>query len=322
MTSIIRAPGLDEMPALHRIWTEAFGGEDIASFFSHYFDPEFCAVAAVGGAPVAAGYLFPTGGLICGGIVIPCAMIYGVATLPGYRSLGYGAAVLRELLLTARRAGFPAVALCPSEDSLFEYYSARTELRDWFYIVERSFEKPRSGGARVELAPAGAEEYGRLREAALLGVAHIRQDPRALSYQSLLCGEYGGGLYSAAISGLDSRGADQGGGCAVACAAVEIGQGGEVWVKELLAPPGMDDAVLSAIADAYPAGRYIVRTPAIGAPARPDAPAAGQDASNRRTCERGAGARIRRFGMLSAPPGVLSAADPCNATPWLGFAFD
>ena len=137
MEIITRTPRNGEMQALRRIWRSAFGAADESAFFGFYYAPEFCITAVCDDSPVAAGYLLPSGRLVCGGQSVPCAMVYGVAALPEYKSRGFGAAVTRELISLGRRTGFESIALCPSDDGLFEYYSARTALRDWFYVCER-----------------------------------------------------------------------------------------------------------------------------------------------------------------------------------------
>jgi len=280
MEIITRQPRTNETPALRRIWRKAFGGSDEAAFFGFHYKPELCLAAVCDGAPVAAGYLLPAGRLAGYGSNVSCAMIYGVAALPECHGRGFGTAVVRDLISKGRGEGFGAIVLCPSEDALFEYYSSRTEFRDWFFTQERRFEAPPSD-TPVILEKISAREYGLVREKLLTRMPHIEMDPRALEYQSLLCQKFGGGLFA-------TPGGD-------ACTVVECQPDGAVWVKELL--PKYEYTVLSAIAAAYPAREYFVRTPA-----------------------RGFDEGLRRFGMLAAPPHLIG--DSKSAFPWYGLAFD
>ena len=132
-----RTPYANEIPLLQEIWKSGFGDNpDIKLFFDHYYSPELCVVACVNDSPAGAGYLIPLGDFVCGDKRIPCAYIYSIAVLTEYRGVGLGNAVVRGLLDRGYTAGYPLIVLCPADDTLFEYYAARTELREWFYISE------------------------------------------------------------------------------------------------------------------------------------------------------------------------------------------
>jgi GNAT superfamily N-acetyltransferase len=280
----IRSPEIDEMQALRRIWKSAFGAEDESAFFGYYFKPEYCLMVLCDGLPVSAGYLLPVGRLNHGnGERVSCAMIYGVAVLPRYRGRGFGAMVVRELVSLGR--GYGAVALCPSEDSLFRYYRSHAGFCDWFYTREKRIISP-SPIAAAKIAAASPLEYSRLREKFLADSAHIEMDLHALEYQEILCRTYGGGFFT-----IDTPGGE-------ACAVVEQQKNGAVCIKELLAPGGCEDYVTSSVATEFPAKEYIVRTPA-----------SRNDAS--RNC--------RRFGMLSSNHSVIGEK---GRAPWFGLAFD
>ena len=59
-----RQPADDEIPALHHLWTTAFGTAGLDSFFQHIFTPEMCLIADVRKTPVAMGYLIQAGSII------------------------------------------------------------------------------------------------------------------------------------------------------------------------------------------------------------------------------------------------------------------
>ena len=294
MSILTCRPHPDDIPALQRIWAAAFGSGDLAGFFSFYFDPSMCVVAKCGDSPVSAGYLLPAGSYLdFDGPGAPCAMIYGVATLPEFRGQGFGAAVVRALIAEGHDSGYNAVTLCPAEDSLFDYYSARTDLRDWFYMHERRLTHAPANEINAGLMPVAAGEYDSLRSSLLAGVPHIATDLRALTYQAMLCRQYGGGFYS-----IDTK-------YGAACAVVERQSPDVVWIKELLSPAECENGALAVIAASYPAKEYIVRTPA------PASPRSGQGSGN-------IDPSVRRFGMISTASTLHSQSAP----PWLGLAFD
>jgi len=284
---LIRKPHDDEVTVLRGIWKLIFGEVGLESFFDFFYDTDLCAVAVFDDKIVSAGYLVHTGELLYDRSSIPCTMIYSIATIPEYRGIGLGTAVVKELIKISRILGCPAVVLCPLEDSLFEFYSKHTGLFDWFYIDEQIYEDiqiksniPADGKIPVpEKISAG--DYYRMRESLLDGSIHIRQEIRIFEYQVMLCDELGGGLYRIGDS----------------CAVVELQPDGEVWVKELLtAGPDINDLIAS-IASKFPAYKYIVRSPA----------------------KAGKG---RRFGMLGLPDEMTVDISKNTTAPWFGMAFD
>lgn len=294
MTNQTRCALESDIAALHNIWESAFGEGDSVDFFQFYFKPELCIVAEREGSPAGAGYLVPFGNLICGGLTVPCAMIYAVAVLPEFRRLGLGESVVRGLIEYGKASGYPAIVLCPSDDSLFRYYSERSVLKDWFFTTERQMTQIRPSANTARLTRISAEEYRSLRENLLAGMPHIAMDRDAFLFQDILCRHEGGGLFLAATTGGD------------ACAVVERQPGGAVWVKELLAPAGCEQEALSSIAMEFPASSYLIRTPT---------------SCFRPNSESTASSEARRFGMLSASPELITPSHS-PALPWYGLAFD
>ena len=288
MTNQTRCAQNSDIPALHSIWESAFGEGDFNDFFEFYFKPELCIVAECEGSPAGAGYLVPFGDLICSGLKVPCAMIYAVAVLPAFRNLGLGESVVRGLIAHGKSSGYPAIVLCPSSDSLFSYYSERSDLRDWFFTVEQHLTEIRTSENAARLNRFSAEDYRNLRETLLSGTPHIATCRDAFLFQDILCMHDGGGLFTTATTGGD------------ACAVVERQPDGAVWVKELLAPVGCDSEALSSVAAEFPAASYLIRTPSTPARPRPG---------------------NRRFGMISASPELTESAGTL-ALPWYGLAFD
>ena len=325
-----RAPYVNEIPVLQKIWKSGFGyNPDIRLFFDHYYTPELCVVACVNDSPAGAGYLIPLGDFVCGDKRIPCAYIYSIAVLADYRGLGLGNAVVRELLDRGHTAGYPLVVLCPADDTLFEYYAARTELKEWFYICETIKQIPDNEpssvsslqasasplpASAVSSSPAAvpedfsdaytftssltnsdtclseitAEDYAALRARLLTGTPHIEHDLRAIEYQQLLCGFYGGGLFRIELDGKEC------------CAAVEAESNNRIAIKELLAPDEQINGVLSALFTRFPSSIYTVRTPV-------------QNITKK--------TGVRRFAMIAAANADFLACG-FSSSPWFGPAFD
>ena len=302
---ITRNPHNNEVPLLHTIWGNVFGTTGMDIFFSHFFKPDLCIVAEYNSIPVAAGYLIPFGCLqfnVNNNIHTPCAMIYSVATLPQYRGMGLGTSVVNSLMKTARSSGYPAVVLSPQEDGLFEYYSNRTGLFDFFYVNELVIRNKPSDiyldlPEPVEL---NASDYNKIRESLLNEIIHIKHDLHVLEYQEMLCREVGGGLFK--IGEI--------------CIIVERQSDDVIWLKELLSPFRETDevsfytfaaGVVSVISGLFPADEYIVRFPSI---------------SNKENF------KSRRFGMLVLEDAVLDKSLPVSLlnnikySPWYGMAFD
>jgi len=315
LENAIRHPRSEDIPVLKSIWKSVFEEDDYEVFFQHYFDPEFCFVAdGDGDRPAASGYLFPAGRLISDNTSVPCAMIYAVATLPEYRSRGFATAVVTALITTGRAAGFHAIALCPAEDSLFEYYSARTKLQDTFFNMEYKLTAQPASGNLPDLIQTDPEEYGRLRSRLLAGIPHLEPDIRALFYQEELCSRRGGGLFRADTP--------QG----TSCAIVESYPDDSVLIKELLSPSGDISNIFPAIAAAFPAAEYIVRIPAQSAGMQNSGPEEhgaviikDVPGSTEPVLRHGI---ISRFGMLTAPEGIFDALGSQKTAPWLCPAFD
>jgi len=290
--AVIRQPNVDELPNLKHIWNSVFGPIGLESFFKHIFNKELCIVAKVNNTTAAMGYLIPNGDIVCGSATYKCAMIYSVATLPEYRGKGLGTEVVNELISLSQKINYPAVVLCPSDDELFTYYSARTDLRDWFYIDEYDINEVPACKMSFPLKKVDATCYLATRERLLdnSGIIYIKQDLPALQFQEMLCHECGGGLYQVDES----------------CAVIECQPDGAVWIKELLTPDLNNSDItsnsyikntLAAIADSFPSNKYVLRVPS---------------RSNKQ----------RRFGMLTVSEVLSDISSKVDFAPWYGLAFD
>ena len=295
---ITRNPHSGETLILRRIWKDVFGNTGTESFFSHLFDSGNCILAEINNTPAAAGYLVPFGKIQYGSLnaeTISCAMIYSVATLPEYRGLGLGTAVVNSLINHAYMNGYSAVVLCPQGDGLFEYYGSRTGLYDWFYINELILNTTEAVSCHNLPAPVKitANEYKKIREQLLYDTIYIKHDPSILEYQNELCTELGGGLFKIGDS----------------CAVIERQSDGIVWIKEFLSPDlktcvyKLDEIVekmISVISVLFPAREYLVRFPSYDK-------------------------KGRRFGMIvfnDTLKNKLPSGYDFISLPWYGMAFD
>ena len=331
----IRLPSKNEIPVLKQIWISGFGDDPcISIFFDHFFSPELCIAAYVNNSPVGAGYLIPLGDLVYGNQRSPCAYIYAVAVLENHRGLGFGRIIVNELINMGYNAGYPSIALCPANDTLFEYYSAHTKLQEWFYFHETtllntiltsssqyqtrfsstsspslssclSFSTYSSSYAR--LSEIAAEDYVELRSRFLTKTPHIEHNLRAIEYQQLMCSCYGGGLFRIELGGEEY------------CAVIELHENMQTVIKELLAPVEVHSSILAAISAYYPSLTITARTPLLNS----------EEKSGR-----------QRFGMLTvldefssqakishSPPAIMSAmynnsSNSISPAPWFGLAFD
>lgn len=250
MDTVLREPVDNELEGLRVIWESSFGLDDFDMFMQHYYTPGYCKVVSTGSKIISAGYLVPVGDLVVSGKKYPCAHVYSLATLPEYRGKKFGALVLDALIKCAKKEGFPAIAICPSEDSLFEYYKKNSEFIDWFYVDEQYLEKaPDNCGENIHLKSLSAQEYARKRLELLCEINHMDMNTQAISYQEKLCNFYGGGFFYASFDACS------------ACITVEKQKDGSVHVKELLSAPEHVDDILHAVMKLFPAAQYTVRRP-------------------------------------------------------------
>jgi len=290
---ITRKPRECELSVLGEIWHKVFGSVGAKSFFDTLYNIEHTIIAQHEDKPVAMGYIVPTGDYVCREHTLPCAMLYGIATVPEHRGHGHGAAVVNELIETAFNIGFEAVVLCPSEDSLFEYYNNKSKLCDWFYIkeLELSFPIVAHSTNKLYSTEISPDEYIKHREKLLNNIPHLEHNLRTIEYQKKLCDELGGGLYKIGD----------------ACAIIEVQPDETVWVKELLTLNDDISDLITCITTQFEASQYIIRLPAEKENSVMNA--AGIDA-------------VCRFGMLALKDDTLINIDDCAFLPWYGPGFD
>ncbi len=244
MNIIFRPATIGDRPRLRELWKLAFGDSDayIDCFFAACPDPERVLVLADEGGVQAMTAWFDMPLVSAGSGQWPGAYLYAVATHPDCRGKGYAGRLLDWAGEWLRGKGFACLTTVPASESLHRFFAANG-FEEQFALVEREV----APNLNVVPAPIHAvewQEYGEIRENCLADMTHVACGAEGLSYQQAVCRLSGGGLFRA------------GGGCACVERA-----GDTAVVKELLAPVAEHPAVLSALAEAIPAKRWLVRTP-------------------------------------------------------------
>lgn len=118
---IIDNPHPGHIPALRRIWKQAFGDSDafLDDFFAVGFSCDRCRCVFREGEPVAAVYLFD-GQWEQGKI----AYLYALAVEQAHRGQGLSRLLLAQVHGALQQAGYAGAILEPASQSLAEYYES------------------------------------------------------------------------------------------------------------------------------------------------------------------------------------------------------
>jgi len=292
----------DDISSLHEVWKKVFASTDEMLFFEYYYPKGRCIIAQSDGVVVSMGVLLPCGNYLHNKNTYPCAMIYALATLQEYRERGLGSAIVRKLLELGRSAGYPVTILCPSGDSVFQYYLNNTEFAECFCINEIILPDSFPKSNEAPITQIDPREYLNLRNPLLSGTAHVAMDYHAINYQHKLCTLYGGGLYRVDFNEK------------TALAGIEKISDKELLIKELLCPPELLQESISVITAKFPCDEYIIRFPA-----PKDVIPDSRDYSDIFTPLR---VRTRKFGMIAATDAIRYSIADEKCTAWYGFAFD
>lgn len=241
----LRTSMLADRPRLRELWQIAFGDSDayIDCFFAACPDPERVLVLEDAGGVQAMTAWFDMPLVSADGGQWPGAYLYAVATHPDCRGKGYAGKLLAWVGEWLRGQGFACLTTVPASESLHRFF-ATNGFEEQFALVERDMVPGAASPAHI--AAVDGAEYGRLREQNLSGTTHVACGEQALAYQQAVCRLSGGGLFAAGTG----------------CACVER-TGDTAVVKELLAPEGEQEGILTALAKAIPAKHWLVRTPCV-----------------------------------------------------------
>ena len=238
----------EDMPRLATLWHDAFGDdEDYIETFNSMFllKPGGCIVAETAGKLVSAMYIMD-GPKLClpGGERLSSAYTYALATDPAWRGRGIGTAVYKACVTTALERADAAFVL-PAESELYPFYEKAAGCATLGAVREAHLTPDAFDGlAKTPLELLLPEEYELRRESIMSQKPHGVMTDDFVVLQAYHMARFGGGFFAAGS----------------AVATVEMA-GDICRVVELLAPDGDGMAALAAIADAFPAKNYLVRSP-------------------------------------------------------------
>lgn len=117
---IIDKPQLSDVPALRRLWQQAFGDTDsyLDLFFSQCFCPEHSLCIRAGGTPVCMLYYFP-----CTWNGQPLAYLYALATDRAYRNRGLSRRLTEQFNSTVQAKGYAGSVVAPADETLIPFYA-------------------------------------------------------------------------------------------------------------------------------------------------------------------------------------------------------
>ena len=120
MKKIIDAPTAACVPALRRLWQEAFGDTDafLDTFAQTAYSPARCRCVTVDGDVAAALYWFD-----CTHADRRLAYLYAVATAKAYRGQGLCRALMDDTHRHLTALGYAGAMLVPGNASLFDFYA-------------------------------------------------------------------------------------------------------------------------------------------------------------------------------------------------------
>lgn len=172
----VGSPSHEDIPALGRLWQEAFGDSDafLDGFFERIFSPRRARCIKADGKIAAALYLFDCE---CDGR--SASYIYAVATARAFRGQGLCGQLLADTHRYLEGLGCAFAILVPSEPSLFAFYE-KYGYRTATSIGELSAVAEDAGIALKEIDLA---EYARLRRLYLPPRAVIQEEKTLLLLQ-------------------------------------------------------------------------------------------------------------------------------------------
>lgn len=171
---IINAPDSAQIPALRRLWQQAFGDSEqfLDIFFETAYSPDRCRCVIVDDQLVAALYWFD-----CELENHRYAYFYAVATDPAHRNKGLCRALLEDTHNHLRMSGYSGVVLVPGEASLFRFYE-KAGYHIFGFVDEFNC---KASGNPVALHMLNSETYGTLRKK-MLPAGGLLQEGETLAF--------------------------------------------------------------------------------------------------------------------------------------------
>lgn len=117
----MKNPKSEDIPALRKLWKEAFHDEDafLDAFFAAGFSPERCRCITEDSKALSALYWFD-----CTLKNAKYAYLYAVATAGSHRRKGLCRALMADTHTHLTQQGYAGAVLVPGEESLFRFYEA------------------------------------------------------------------------------------------------------------------------------------------------------------------------------------------------------
>ncbi len=176
-------PTAGDIPALSRLWTQAFDDQDYQPlFFSAGFSPYRCRCIKENGEIRAMLYWFP-----CCCRKQKLAYIYAVATDIAARGKGLCSALMTDTHTLLKRLGYHGCVLVPADDKLRQFYR-RFGYEDFGGICEKT---ATPADTAAVFSPITAEEYAARRKE-FLPDGYIQQEGVNLIFLEKLGKFYGG----------------------------------------------------------------------------------------------------------------------------------
>lgn len=197
MEQFVKNPAFKDIPALKKIWVEAFGESEtvLNVFFRNVYHPKNTLVIADQGTPVSMLYLLPCKWESFGESPFSGLYVYAVGTLPAYRGRGFAGALLKDAEQVAKRRNLDFLFLVPSGPSLFPFYEKQgyTEPVNAFSTtLSRSQLEAHSKSSVSPLKTGGSISYMDCRKAAFSELpAYIAYPESHLLFSSFLSRQYG-----------------------------------------------------------------------------------------------------------------------------------
>ena len=183
---------VDRIPALRRLWQEAFGDDEgfLDKFFTFGFSPDRCRFISDGEHVAAALYWFDVS---CRGQKM--AYIYGVATGISYRNRGLCRRLMEDTRRHLTEQGYAGILLVPQNPGVIRMY----EKMGYAPCTKVSQFRATAQAPAAVLQKLSPEEYARRRRA-LLPEDGVVQEGENLAFLSSYASFWGGENFLAAIA--------------------------------------------------------------------------------------------------------------------------
>ena len=170
----IGAPTKEHIPALKKLWQEAFGDSESAidTFFEAAFCTDRCVLATDNGQVLGALYW-----LECEYRERPVAYLYAIATAKAHRGKGVCHSIMEYTNKRLRELGYIGAVLVPGSKELFSFYEAMG------YSTFSTVSEPKLNASQrsIELRKINATEYAEIRRE-LLPKNSVIQEKENLRY--------------------------------------------------------------------------------------------------------------------------------------------